>query len=78
MTLIESDFNNPKCVYQHFINSPKYIREGGKNNVGLLPKQVLHLVWNYSDISTAINIVLKLACLGHFMEIIETIKKAEK
>ena len=34
------------------------------------PKHVLHLVWRDSDITTAINIALKLACLGQFMAMI--------
>ena len=41
---------------------------------GLLPNRggssVLRLVWSDSDISTAINIALKLACLGQFTAII--------
>ena len=41
------------------------------------PKHVFHLVWSDSDISTAINIALKLARLGQFMAIIEAIIKAE-
>ena len=42
------------------------------------PKHVLHLVLIDYDISTAINIALKLACLGKFMAIIEAIIKAKK
>ena len=41
------------------------------------PKHVLHLVWSDSDITTAINITLKLARLGQFRAIIEAIIKAE-
>ena len=41
------------------------------------PKHVLHLVWSDSDISTSINIALKLARLGKFMAIIKAIRKAE-
>ena len=41
-------------------------------------KHVFHLVLIDYDISRAINIALKLACLGKFMAIIEAIVKAKK
>ena len=40
--------------------------------------RVLYLVLIDYDISTAINIALKLACLGKLMAIIEAITKAKK
>ena len=42
------------------------------------PKHVLHLVWGGTDISTAMNIALKLARLGQFAAIIGNYKSQYK